>query len=369
MSEDGSSDTPDTVDALERLGKAVEQRRARDRGAKVFSILFVAAFVGFLFGGMILLVCGFYIAGGIVFACAPAMVLISIIVTSIHNRLSTKGYDIGFAEVGTVVSCELKTNPYGSPELARYEVWVEINDDKFYAEADRRYEKGERVKLRVKNNYRDITVEGPTEYSLERGRVKKERLGMPSGERAFVMREVELAFADPEEDMKKTELKSFSARLAEVKNSKLSKEEKMRAYGAIINEYKNTRDIDEHLENLTEEQKAEATEALAKRIKEISQSGKTDKEKFAARRAAVRDWHDGKTSATEPAEEKAEELPHAAAPMPVPDEPIEQNAEAKEQVKDLSSAEAEEEKTTEPKEKTPSRRKTSVAYKGINRKR
>lgn len=346
---DGSQEVAET---LEKLGRAVEKRRARDRGAKVFSILFVAAFIGCLFGGMILIGTGFYIAGGIVFGCAPLMVLIAITVSSIKNRVSGKRRDASFIDVGTVLSCELKTNPYGSPELARYEVWVEINGDKYYAEADRRYENGDRVKLNIKKNYREIIVEGSTEYSLERGRVPKERLGAPSGERAYVMHEVEPTFVDPEEARKNEKLKDLISRMSEVKRSKLKKDEKMKAYGEIMDEYRR-----ESADAPSEERDAAATVALAKRITEISRSEKSEEEKFDDRRAAVRDWYEGKPIAApteEKAEEKTEDRPPVAEPAPT------------------NPTEAKEEKTTflsEPKDIAPSRRKTSVAYKGINRKK
>ncbi len=365
-----------------KLEKGVAKKRRRETGAKVFSIAFILGFIGCLFGGMIMLGLGLYVTGGVVFACGPAMIIIAIAVTTIRTKLYSKKHDVGKVEIGTVDLCELATDPYGAPELARYDVWVEINDERYFARADRRYKSGYRVRCMVKNNYKDITVEGPAEYSYARGDIEKEKLGAGSdgSEKKIVMREVELSVADPEEDREKAEINEVIARLAELRRSKMKKADKMKAYDEIMSSMREKRAEDDMSAERTEENEKDPPSALAHRIVEITRSeDMTEKEKFDARRAAIRDHFNGKTAepteptgtqdadadAKEKKKERKEKPEFAAAPMlapPVP--PVPPSAETTAQ--DASAAEppAPEQKTT-----APSRKRTSVAYKGINRKK
>ena len=369
--------------ARKKLEKGVAKKRRRETGAKVFSIAFILGFIGCLFGGMIMLGLGLYVAGGVVFACGPAMIIIAIAVTTIRTKLYSKKHDVGEVEIGTVDLCELATDPYGAPELARYDVWVEINDERYFAKADRRYKSGDRVRCMVKNNYKDITVEGPTEYSYARGDIEKEKLGAGSdgSEKKIVMREVELSVADPEEDREKAEINEVIARLAELRRSKMKKADKMKAYDEIMSSMREKRAADDMSAERTEEKEKDPPSALAHRIVEITRSEDlTEKEKFDARRAAIRDHYDGKTAETnEPTEtqdadaganekkkERKEKPESAAAPMLAPTVSPAPPPSAETTAQDASAAEphAPEQKTA-----APSRKRTSVAYKGINRKK
>ena len=326
---------------------------------------------------------GLYVAGGVVFACGPAMIIIAIAVTTIRTKLYSKKHDVGEVEIGTVDLCELATDPYGAPELARYDVWVEINDERYFAKADRRYKSGDRVRCMVKNNYKDITVEGPTEYSYARGDVEKEKLGAGSdgSEKKIVMREVELSVADPEEDREKAEINEVIARLAELRRSKMKKADKMKAYDEIMSSMREKRAADDMSAERTEEKEKDPPSALAHRIVEITRSEDlTEKEKFDARRAAIRDHFNGKTAepteptesrdtdadAKEKKEERKEKPEFAAAPMLAPTVSPAPPPSAETTAQDASASEphAPEQKTT-----APSRKRTSVAYKGINRKK
>lgn len=321
---------------------------------------------------------GLYVAGGVVFACGPAMIIIAIAVTTIRTKLYSKKHDVGEVEIGTVDLCELATDPYGAPELARYDVWVEINDERYFAKADRRYKSGDRVRCMVKNNYKDITVEGPTEYSYARGDIEKEKLGAGSdgSEKKIVMREVELSVADPEEDREKAEMAEVIARLAELRRSKMKKADKMKAYDEIMSSMREKRAAVDTPAERTGETEKDPPSALAHRIVEITRSeDMTEKEKFDARRAAIRDHYDGKTvDTTEPTgtqdadadakekkKERKEKPESAVAPMlasPVPSIP----PSAETTAQDAPAAEP-------PEASVPSRKRTSVAYKGINRKK
>lgn len=361
-----------------KLEKGVAKKRRRETGAKVFSIAFILGFIGCLFGGMIMLGLGLYVTGGVVFACGPAMIIIAIAVTTIRTKLYSKKHDVGKVEIGTVDLCELATDPYGAPELARYDVWVEINDERYFARADRRYKSGDRVRCMVKNNYKDITVEGPAEYSYARGDIEKEKLGAGSdgSEKKIVMREVELSVADPEEDREKAEINEVIARLAELRRSKMKKADKMKAYDEIMSSMREKREADDMSAERTEEKEKDPPSALAHRIVEITRSEDlTEKEKFDARRAAIRDHFNGKTAepteptesrdtdadAKEKKEERKEKPEFAAAPMLAPTVSPAPPPSAETTAQDASAAE---QKTT-----APSRKKTSVAYKGINRKK
>ena len=369
--------------ARKKLEKGVEKKRRGDIGAKVFSIAFILTFIGCLFGGMIMLGLGLYVAGGVVFACGPAMIIIAIVVTTIRTKLYSKKHDVGEVEIGTVDLCELATDPYGAPELARYDVWVEINDERYFAKADRRYKSGDRVRCVVKNNYKDITVEGPAEYSYARGDIEKEKLGAGSdgSEKKIVMREVELSVADPEKDKEKAEMAEVIARLAELRRSKMKKADKMKAYDEIMSSMREKRAANDPPSKRTEETEKDPPSALAHRIVEITRSeDMTEKEKFDARRAAIRDHFNGKTAepteptesrdtdadAKEKKEERKEKPEFAAAPMLAPTVSPAPPPSAETTVQDASAAEphAPEQKTA-----APSRKKTSVAYKGINRKK
>ena len=369
--------------ARKKLEKGVAKKRRRETGAKVFSIAFILGFIGCLFGGMIMLGLGLYVAGGVVFACGPAMIIIAIAVTTIRTKLYSKKHDVGEVEIGTVDLCELATDPYGAPELARYDVWVEINDERYFAKADRRYKSGDRVRCMVKNNYKDITVEGPTEYSYARGDVEKEKLGAGSdgSEKKIVMREVELSVADPEEDREKAEINEVIARLAELRRSKMKKADKMKAYDEIMSSMREKRAADDMSAERTEEKEKDPPSALAHRIVEITRSEDlTEKEKFDARRAAIRDHFNGKTAepteptesrdtdadAKEKKEERKEKPEFAAAPMLAPTVSPAPPPSAETTAQDASASEphAPEQKTT-----APSRKRTSGAYKGINRKK
>lgn len=369
--------------ARKKLEKGVAKKRRRETGAKVFSIAFILGFIGCLFGGMIMLGLGLYVAGGVVFACGPAMIIIAIAVTTIRTKLYSKKHDVGEVEIGTVDLCELATDPYGAPELARYDVWVEINDERYFAKADRRYKSGDRVRCMVKNNYKDITVEGPTEYSYARGDIEKEKLGAGSdgSEKKIVMREVELSVADPEEDREKAEINEVIARLAELRRSKMKKADKMKAYDEIMSSMREKRAADDMSAERTEENEKDPPSALAHRIVEITRSeDMTEKEKFDARRAAIRDHFNGKTAepteptesrdtdadAKEKKEERKEKPEFAAAPMLAPTVSPAPPPSAETTAQDASAAEphAPEQKTA-----APSRKRTSVAYKGINRKK
>ena len=366
--------------ARKKLEKGVEKKRRGETSAKVFSIAFILTFIGCLFGGMIMLGLGLYVAGGVVFACGPAMIIIAIVVTTIRTKLYSKKHDVGEVEIGTVDLCELATDPYGAPELARYDVWVEINDERYFAKADRRYKSGDRVRCMVKNNYKDITVEGPTEYSYARGDIEKEKLGAGSdgSEKKIVMREVELSVADPEEDREKAEMAEVIARLAELRRSKMKKADKMKAYDEIMSSMREKRAAVDTPAGRTEEKEKDPPSALAHRIVEITRSeDMTEKEKFDARRAAIRDHYDGKTAETnEPTEkqdadaganekkkERKEKPESTAAPMLAP---TASPPSAETTAQDAPAAEplAPEQKTS-----APSRKRTSVAYKGINRKK
>lgn len=368
--------------ARKKLEKGVEKKRRGETSAKVFSIAFILTFIGCLFGGMIMLGLGLYVAGGVVFACGPAMIIIAIVVTTIVNGRRLRKNDVGSIEIGTVDLCELATDPYGAPELARYDVWVEINDERYFAKADRRYKSGDRVRCMVKNNYKDITVEGPTEYSYARGDIEKEKLGAGSdgSEKKIVMREVELSVADPEEDREKAEMAEVIARLAELRRSKMKKADKMKAYDEIMSSMREKRAAVDTPAERTGETEKDPPSALAHRIVEITRSeDMTEKEKFDARRAAIRDHYDGKTAETneptgtqdtdadakEKKKERMEKPESAAAPMLAPPVPsIPPSAETTAQDAPAAEPPAPEQKTS-----APSRKRTSVAYKGINRKK
>lgn len=160
----------ETDAALKRIEARARKRKRVERFTKFFGILFVIAFISFLFGGMGLMISGYLVAGGIVFACGPAMILIAFIVVQIKThvvradrKLSNKNYR---RKVGCVTSCVVKH--YTPSKLYRIE--LEVGGRTYTTDSEQSYSVGEKVEVTVYNSGKFGSIIGRTEHSFVKSR-------------------------------------------------------------------------------------------------------------------------------------------------------------------------------------------------------
>ncbi len=139
--------------------------RRSDTGKKVFSALFVFAFLGCLIGGMALLSVGYTAVGVTVFGCAFLIIVGAIIISSARARiarskaLETDKYTLRIADVdsceacGTVAVMDVDTG-------CKYTVRFTVGGKQYSAKSRESYCPGDRLKVLLHENGEKVKIVG-----------------------------------------------------------------------------------------------------------------------------------------------------------------------------------------------------------------
>ncbi len=191
--------------------------RHSDTGKKVFSALFVLAFLGCLIGGMVLLSVGYIAVGVTVFACSFLLIIGAIIISTARARMSRskasekEKYTLRIAEVNSCEACSSVT-VMGMETSCKYMVWLTIDGKQYSAKSRESYYRGDRLKVLLHENGEKVKIVEKTSADDEKNIESGKHSAVRAAQKKLTDRDKE--YRDKIED----ELTHLSEQLLEMDN-------------------------------------------------------------------------------------------------------------------------------------------------------